>query len=89
MFDKRIILEPVDSVIYFKVPEEKLISRLLERGKTSNRPDDANEDIIRHRMTNYHIQTAELIEFYGDKLITIDGDRDIEEVFVDVKEALK
>lgn len=79
------ILEPVEYAIYLEVPEDKLIARLLERGKTSNRADDSNEEIIKVRMNNYHIQTKELIEYYGDKLITIDGDRDIEEVFNDVK----
>ena len=89
MYEKYIILEPVDYAIYFEVPEEKLIARLLERGKTSTRPDDANEEVIRHRMDNYHIQTEELIEFYGDRLVTIDGDRDIEEVFEDVRKYIK
>lgn len=85
MYKRYIIMEPVHKVIYIDVPEEVLVKRLLERGKISNREDDANEEIIRRRMKNYHEITEPLVDFYKNKLVKINGDRDIEEIFNDIK----
>ena len=85
MYKKYIIMEPVHKVIYIDVPEEVLVQRLLERGKISGREDDANEEIIRRRMKNYHEITEPLVDFYKNKLVKINGDRDIEEIFNDIK----
>jgi adenylate kinase len=39
-----------------------LTKRLLERGKSSGRADDANESIIRNRINEYNTKTAPLKE---------------------------
>ena len=37
----------INAMIALEVDDEVLVQRLLERGKTSGRPDDADESIIR------------------------------------------
>ncbi|MGG6269583.1 adenylate kinase [Leptolyngbya sp. AN03gr2] len=66
-----------DRVINFDVPDEVLVVRMLSRGRK-----DDNEDTIRRRLEVYREQTAPLIHYYEsrEKLVTIDGDRSMEEV---------
>ena len=45
------------------VPDEMLMERLINRGKTSGRADD-NEETICKRLAVYHNQTSPLIEWY-------------------------
>ncbi|WP_165252649.1 adenylate kinase [Adlercreutzia sp. ZJ304] len=53
--------------------------------------DDDNETTVRNRLEVYEKSTSPLIDYYRgcDLLVTIDGDRDPEVVFVDVKSVLK
>lgn len=53
----------VSAMLELCVPEQMLISRLVERGKTSGRADD-NEQTIRERLRVYHEQTAPLAAWY-------------------------
>mgnify|MGYP002873244836 FL=1 len=50
-------------MIELSVPDEMLMERLINRGKTSGRADD-NEETIRKRLDVYKNQTAPLIEWY-------------------------
>ncbi len=52
--------------------------------------DDDNEKTVRNRLDVYEKSTSPLIDYYRgcDLLVTIDGDRDPEEVYADVKAAL-
>ncbi|MGI6105845.1 MAG: adenylate kinase [Raoultibacter sp.] len=52
--------------------------------------DDDNEATVRNRLNVYETSTAPLIDYYRgcDLLVTIDGDRDPELVFEDVKKSL-
>lgn len=52
--------------------------------------DDDNEATVRNRLDVYETSTSPLIDYYRgcDLLVTIDGDRDPEVVYADVKEAL-
>ena len=43
----------VPVVIWLNVSDETTIERNLNRGLTSNRPDDSNEEIIKTRIQNY------------------------------------
>ena len=45
------------------VPDEMLMERLINRGKTSGRADD-NEETIGKRLNVYKSQTAPLIDWY-------------------------
>lgn len=52
--------------------------------------DDDNETTVRNRLDVYEKSTAPLIDYYRgcNSLVTIDGDRDPEIVYADVKQAL-
>lgn len=52
--------------------------------------DDDNEATVRNRLEVYSKSTAPLIDYYkgSDLLITVDGDRDVNEVYADVLAAL-
>ena len=58
------------------------MKRLLERGKTSGRKDDADEAVIRNRITVYYEETAILKEYYKkqNKYYGVDGVGSIEEI---------
>ncbi len=54
----------VSGMVALEVDDEVLVERLLERGKTSGRADDADESIIRNRIKVYYAETAILKGFY-------------------------
>lgn len=72
----------VNAMIALEVDDEVLVKRLLERGKTSGRKDDANEAVIRNRIKVYYDETAILKEYYKkqDKYYGIDGVGSVEEI---------
>lgn len=74
-----------DCVINLDVPDDVLVSRLLER----KRKDD-NEETIRRRLEVYHRDTVPVIDFYQQRetLKTIDGDRTMEEVSEQLNKAI-
>ena len=74
-----------DCVLNLEVPDEVLVSRLLER----KRKDD-NEETIRRRLEVYHKDTVPVIDFYQQRgtLQTIDGDRTMEEVTEQLDKAI-
>lgn len=56
--------ERINGMVALEVPEDLLVARLLERGKTSGRSDDTDESKIRNRFNEYNTKTAILKEFY-------------------------
>lgn len=72
----------INAMIALEVEDEILVKRILERGKTSGRPDDADENIIRNRITEYYNKTAILKNYYSDKgkYFGINGVGSIEEI---------
>lgn len=52
--------------------------------------DDDKPETVKARLDVYHKQTQPLIDFYGERnlLLTVDGNRDVEVVFADIKKAL-
>lgn len=74
-----------DHVIYFEVPTETLVARMLERGRK-----DDNEDTIRRRLSVYKAQTVPLISFYKQQgnLKVIDGSQDVAEVTAALQSAI-
>lgn len=69
------------AVIMLDVPDEELVRRLVERGKTSGRSDD-NEAVIRERLRVYRENTEPLISFYEDRgiLHRVDGTGSVDDV---------
>lgn len=53
----------VSGMLELDVPEEMLMERLINRGKTSGRADD-NAETIKKRLDVYNSQTTPLIEWY-------------------------
>ena len=74
----------LDGVVEFRVPEDVVVGRMLERGRA-----DDNEDTIRTRLRVYRDETAPLIDHYGDELITIDATGTVEEINAATLAALK
>ncbi|KAK9824973.1 hypothetical protein WJX81_001475 [Elliptochloris bilobata] len=59
------VLQP-QLVLFFDCPEDEMVARLLERGKTSGRSDD-NEDTIRKRFETFHKASMPVVERYEAK----------------------
>ncbi|MCF7561181.1 adenylate kinase [Sabulilitoribacter multivorans] len=72
----------INAMIALEVDDEVLVKRLLGRGKTSGRPDDADESIIRNRIKEYYDKTAILKDYYSaqDKYFGVDGVGSIDEI---------
>ena len=77
--------EEVSAMIELNVPEKELVTRLVERGKTSGRADD-NEETIKQRLNVYHGQTAPLIDWFEQqgKRHAIDGLGSMDRIFDDI-----
>jgi len=74
--------EAIAAMIALEVNEEELERRLLERGKASGRPDDANPEVIRKRIKEYNDKTAPVAEFYRNqnKFSSVNGIGSKEEI---------
>lgn len=72
----------ITATIALEADDEILVKRLLERGKTSGRPDDQDEEKIRNRYQEYNEKTSPLMAFYNNqnKFKAINGIGSIEEV---------
>ncbi len=65
----------LDGVLNFVVAEDVVVERMLARGRA-----DDNEETIRTRLGVYRDETAPLIEHYGDKIISIEAEGEVEEI---------
>ena len=72
----------VSGMVALEVEDEVLVQRLLERGKTSGRADDADEGVIRNRIKVYYAETAILKDFYKkeDRFYGVDGIGSIQDI---------
>ncbi|WP_431212938.1 adenylate kinase [Puia sp. P3] len=70
-------------VLALQVSQEELIKRLLNRGLTSGRSDDVNEEIIAARIGEYEKKTAAVADYYKkyDKVVFVHGEGDVDEIF--------
>lgn len=73
----------LDAVLEFRVPEEELVSRLKGRGRA-----DDTEDVIRNRFNVYRDETAPLLDYYSETLVTVDAVGELDEVFSRALKAL-
>lgn len=74
----------INAMIALEVEDEILVKRLLERGKTSGRADDADEAIIRNRVKEYYSKTAILKDYFANqnKYFGVDGVGSIDDITV-------
>lgn len=72
----------VNATVGLEADDEILVQRLLERGKTSGRPDDQDENKIRVRYQEYNEKTAPLMDYYSKqgKFHAVDGIGEIAEI---------
>jgi adenylate kinase len=72
----------VAATVALEADDEILIQRLLERGKTSGRIDDQDEDKIRNRYQEYNEKTAPLMGYYSEqgKFYAVNGIGTIQEI---------
>ena len=80
-FLKSIDME-INATIALDVDEEELISRIIDRGKTSNRSDDQDIEKIQNRFNEYNMKTSTLSKYYKDqkKFFEVDGSGTVDEI---------
>ncbi|HKZ21438.1 MAG TPA: adenylate kinase [Acidimicrobiia bacterium] len=69
--------EGLDRVVLFEVDEERLVERMLARGRA-----DDSEETIRSRFKVYEEQTAPLVELYRRRglVVSVEGEGEVDEV---------
>lgn len=74
--------QSITATVALEADDNILVDRLLERGKTSGRPDDQDEEKIRNRYEEYNQKTAPLTNYYlvQGKFHAVDGIGSILEV---------
>jgi adenylate kinase len=75
--------QSISALIALEVDDEEIVKRILERGKTSGRSDDNNEEIIKNRIHVYNENTSVVYSYYDEygKSYSIDGIGTIDEIF--------
>jgi adenylate kinase len=65
----------VKAVFYLHcLDQKKMIERLQRRALRENRLDDANLEVIKHRLDTYERETKPVLDFYGPELVhTVDA----------------
>ena len=76
------INQKINATIALEVDEDELITRLLDRGKTTNRSDDQDLEKIKNRFNEYNIKTSILINFYNKqgKFYSVDGKGSVDDI---------
>ncbi len=76
----------IDKVLSLVVSEEELTKRILLRGKTSGRADDADRETVKKRVEEYNNKTAVVAGFYRKKNILneIKGEGSIDDIFANL-----
>lgn len=76
----------ISGMIALEVPEEELKARIRERGKTSGRTDDQDEEKINHRIQVYKEETLPVAKYYEKqgKFAKVDGVGSIDQIFQEI-----
>ena len=76
----------IKSVVYLDISDEKILSRLLNRGR-----DDDEPELIRNRLDVYRNQTEPLLMFYDERklLNSINGDQELDDVNNNIMNVLR
>lgn len=74
-----------NKAIYLDVPEQEVISRLAERGRS-----DDTQQSIKRRLNLYYLQTQPLLDYYKKQgmLVEVNGIGDIQTVQDEIKKSL-
>lgn len=81
----------IDKLYYLKISKEEAIKRLTARAAITGRADDTDIDAVNNRFGVFQEQSVALMDYYRQqgKLVEIDGEKNIEEVFLDICSYLK
>jgi len=73
----------ISLVLALQVSKKELVKRLLNRGLTSGRTDDVNEEVIGARIEEYERKTAAVAEYYQQygKVLYVKGEGTIDQIF--------
>ena len=73
---------PISATLALEADDDILVERLINRGKTSGRADDQDEEKIRNRFEEYNNKTAPLRDFYTvqGKFHSVNGIGSIDEI---------
>ena len=76
----------IKSVVYLDISDDKILVRLLNRGR-----DDDEPDLIRNRLDVYRNQTEPLLVFYDERklLNSINGDQELDDVNNNIMNVLR
>ena len=76
------VKQKINATIALEVDEDELITRLLDRGKTTNRSDDQDIQKIKNRFNEYNNKTSVLINFYQkqSKFYSVNGHGSVEDI---------
>ncbi len=79
----------VKACLNLEVPNDELVTRLVERGKTSGRSDD-NMETIKKRLATYEEQTMPVLGFYKKEgvAVNIKGVGAIADIFAEIEKAV-
>ncbi|RWY57351.1 adenylate kinase [Mucilaginibacter gilvus] len=80
----------ISVMIALEVNDAELEQRLLLRGKSSGRLDDANPEVIRKRIKEYNDKTAPVAGFYQgqNKYTSINGIGSVEDIFTSINSVI-
>uniref|UniRef100_A0A668AWV9 Adenylate kinase isoenzyme 5 n=1 Tax=Myripristis murdjan TaxID=586833 RepID=A0A668AWV9_9TELE len=78
-----------DLVVFLACTNHRLKERLEKRAEQQGRPDD-NPKATERRLTNFKQNTIPLVKYFQERglIVTLDADRDEEEVFCDISMTL-
>ncbi len=81
----------ITCMVALEVENEELIKRLLNRGKTSGRADDQDEDLARKRIGEYNDKTLPVAQYYKkqQKFASVNGIGEIDEIFRNICDAVE
>ena len=73
----------ISKLILLSVDDNEIVTRLLERGKTSGRSDDQKEDTIRNRIKIFKNETSPVFDYYAEqeKAVQVEGIGSIDDIF--------
>jgi adenylate kinase len=80
----------LDAILFFDLPDEVGIERMLRRAREEGRADDT-PDAIARRLAIYHAETEPIVEHYRvtGKLVPLHAARTVGEVWAEVQDALE
>jgi adenylate kinase len=80
----------LDAILYFDLPDDEAVRRLLGRAADEERADDTPE-VIARRLAIYHSETEPIVEHYRatGKLVPLHAERPVAEVYTEIQVALE